>query len=476
MRSDYQRLSLVQLSKGSKRPEVFSVEGALAVLGYYRGGEDGWFGKGLHGGRDAHGKAASGLIKFQADNGLQDDGILGKRTATVLVRQATEAGWKPDLVRQIQALITYYEVTTTKDAYGMSEADIGDGAGANYGFMQTNNLGSVVHVLKLAGANHLIPVYQGKDKDEAARKAWLKTPGLERRAPALRKIAVKAASELEIKLAELAPLADWEDVPAMASYWEDAVAVFSRAYIEVPNPTIQSWYGSAPGIDAQNRYFAEVVLQVARRQMKDLPELAGWEGHPDLHRYWERAFLLFCDTTIQNGGMWSSYARPFWKDMVGSERYSARHNVAELFKGKWWDELLGEYIPYETLKELWWAELKRQQEAHPDSGRKANRNANRSLCRRIMEENIPDSDPVSKLVLLAQWRSRTSSPKWWYQAVASRRMTDATGHGTVNRAEIDLVADYHLGVPREAPDSPMTIRETFIKDTHADILEKHGLD
>lgn len=409
MRDAYMRLSLVQISKGSKRPEVCSYQAALAAAGYYSGKVDGWFGKGTHGRLDEVGKPKDGLIRFQADNGLRPDGIIGPRTATVLLRQVQAAGWRPNPIRQIQALIAWYETGSTQDAYGMSEPDIGDGAGANYGVVQHNSFGSVEHLLKLAGEDLLLELYRKSDK-------------------------------------------------------------------KVPNQTLQSWFGSVPGIAAQNRYFSEVIVQVAKRQMKDLPELCKWKDDPELYPYWERALLLFCDTVVQNGSMWSSYSKPFWVNTDGVNKYGPRHNLMELYTGEWWDQLLSKYIPYEELKSLWLPELKRQEVAHPGDTKTAMRETNKALCRRIMEEKILISDPVSKLVLLAQWRARTSSPAWWYIAVAPRRMLDATGHGTVNGGEIDLVLDYRLGVPRDAPQSPATTRDTFIESEHADLLADAGID
>jgi len=477
MKHDYQRLSLVQLRKGCKRPEVGLLQSAMAHLGYYKGAIDNWFGRATQGRQGSDGRPVDGLVRFQADHGLDQDGVAGKITQTLLLRQAEAAGWKPELRLQIQSVITYFETSTTMDAYGMSESDIGDGAGANYGFMQSNSLGSVEHVLKLAGAEHLVDVYRGSGKSEEWIREWLVRPGVAQRSPTIRKIANRAREELKIEEDDMPGIEEWAGRPDLAKYWRDAIEDFPRAYLDIPNPTIQSWFGSVKGIEAQDVYFDEVVLRVAKRQMKDLPEICDWEGHPKLHRYWERALLLFCDTVIQNGGMWSSYARPFWKDTVGVDSYPPRHKLMELYTGTWWDGLLGKYIPYKDLKELWWAELKRQEAAHEGKPRTAKRAANRELCRRIMEENIPEDDPVSKLVLLAQWRARTSSPKWWYIAVACRRMLDATGHGVVNGATIDLVADYRLGVQRDPDEkSPgRTIRETYLKDHHADILEKLGI-
>lgn len=367
-----QRFSKANIKATTKRPEVFLYQGALKELGFYSGVVDGWFGKG----------SASAVKAFQEKNSLGSDGIIGKRTATELIKQAVDAGFKPDLLLRIMSVITFYEVSNRKDAFGMAEDDIGDSAGANYGFMQCNSHGSVVSVLKLAGRGDLINQYN------AAPKA-------------------------------------------------------------VVNPAIQDWFGSAEGIETQVKYFRERIVNIAMRELHDFGCFDSWENDTSMTKYWERAVLLFCDSVIQNGTMWSGSRRPFWKDMVGAEKYSKSKNVQELYDGEWWDEMLGDYIKYADFKELWWAENEKQEKVTDDTS-KARKATTIAVAKHIATELIPDNDPQAKLVLLAQLRSRSSWEKYWFIAVGSRRITDATGHSFshpehhVNGAAVDLSEDYYI--------------------------------
>jgi len=370
--TEYNRFSKATIKVTTKRPEVFLYEGALAKVGHYDGALDGWYGNGC----------AEATKGYQEKNGLDADGIIGKGTATSLIRAAVKEGFEPDLLCRIMSVIAFYEVSNRSDAYGMAENDIGDNAGANYGIMQCNSLGSVVSLLKMAGRTDLVQVYNSSDKS-------------------------------------------------------------------VVNPTIKDFFGSSAGIKAQNDYFENTILRIAMKELRAFGCFAAWENDASMKTWWERAVLLFCDSVVQNGTMWSRNARPFWKDLVGSEGRPASQNVPELYYGKWWDEVLGEYIKYEDFKTKWWAENEKQ--LADDSDVKAARKATTiAVAKDIITNLIPSSDPAAKLMVLAQTRSRSSSPKYWYQAVASRRVTDATGtskshpSGEVKGGTIDLAADYFL--------------------------------
>jgi len=361
---DYKRYSKANIQATTKRPEVFLYQGALQRVGFYDGAVDGWYGKGT----------AKAIASFQAEHGLQDDGILGKGTATELIRQAEAAGFVADLQLRIMSIIAYYEVSNRRNAFGMAENDIGDNAGANYGIFQCNSLGSVNTMLKLAGRNDLRSQYNSTDK-------------------------------------------------------------------AVVNSAVQDWFGSAEGIATQIKYFEQYTVKGAMKELRDFGAFDAWENDPAMKTHWERAVLLFCDTRIQNGTMWSGSRRPFWKDLVGADRYKPYQNVPELYHGTWWDEQLGKYIPYEDMKQLWWAEYKRLGE-----DKKA---TTKVVAQQLVTQNCA-ADPQAQLLVLAQLRARSSWEKYWFQAVASRRITDVTGHsknhpqGVVNGAVIDLACEYQL--------------------------------
>ena len=62
------------LRRGSKGDEVKKLQNRLADLGYYHGTVDGGFGE----------QTETAVIAFQAQNGLDDDGIVGEETKAVL--------------------------------------------------------------------------------------------------------------------------------------------------------------------------------------------------------------------------------------------------------------------------------------------------------------------------------------------------------------------------------------------------------
>jgi len=384
---DRRRLSIVNLLKGSKRPAVYMLQAALEKVGIHAGGIDGDFGPGCD----------KGVRAFQGVAGLRVDGEVGKGTWSVLLRQAYQKGFKPDLKRCCQELISWFEVDGVQNTYGQAEPDIGDGAGANYGLLQHNRHGSLVHVLKLGGREDLAKLYTAtKDKS-------------------------------------------------------------------VVIPEIKEFMGSSAGRNAQNCYFLKVVWRLAMRQLKTLPELAGWENHPYLHRYYERAAMMMCDTVTQNGSLWSSDRKPFWKSLTEDEANVDKYR--ELYEGTGWNELLGKWVPYAELKTVWF-----RHEAEQEGNRVK---ANMAACNELLKR-IPDAE--KKLVMVAQWRARTSWEKYW-RAVADRRMMDAVGHGRVNGVAISLSRDYGIGVDSaDVEDRDGGNMEMFVKSAGVDILRDLDLD
>jgi len=325
---------------------------------------------------------------FQDANGLEDDGIIGTGTATELIKQAKAAGFQPDLNLRIMSIITMYEVSNRMNAYGMAENDIGDRAGANYGIFQCNSLGSVKSMLRLAGRNDLVSVYKATNK-------------------------------------------------------------------KTVNPNIQDWFGSAEGIATQNKYFETKILRLGMKELRAFGKFDAWESDPAMQVYWGRAVLLFCDSIVQNGTTWSGSRRPFWKDLIGAKGKPKSQNIPELYYGTWWDEQLGQYIEYGVdgtagMKKLWWDHYGQHGgDRDGTHNKKACRAANQSAAAAIIDM-IPGDDPSSRLSVVAHVRSRSSWHRYWYQAVASRRITDAYGtsakhpSGVVNGQALDLACDYQL--------------------------------
>lgn len=374
MTCEYRRYSAATIKNTTKRPEVFLYQGALKAVDAYDGAIDGWYGTG----------SAKAVEDFQTANSLSPvDGIIGKGTASEIIKQATVKNFAPDFNTRIMSLIAYYEVGNRQDAFGMAENDIGDAAGANYGVFQCNSLGSVNSMLNLAGRSDLVSVYNNSDKSKV-------------------------------------------------------------------NPTIKDWFGSTEGISTQMRYLEEKLMPIAMRELREFGSFDAWENDPEMQLWWGRAVLIFLDSTVQNGTMWSPSRRPFWKDLNGAEGRPESQNIPELYYGTWWDEQLGEHLKYEDMKTKWWAEKAKQDAAYPDQSKQAYKVANRLCAKDIVDNVIPSDDPQSKLLILAHFRSRSSAPTWWYQAVASRRVTDATGDskdhpsGVVNGAHLVLPCDYQL--------------------------------
>lgn len=335
------------------------------------------------------GGSSKAVEKFQTDNNLSPvDGIVGADTATEIIKQAEAAGFEPDLNLRIMSVIAFYEVSNRKDAFGMAENDIGDNAGANYGIFQCNSLGSVASLLQRSGETGLLTKYNSTDKS-------------------------------------------------------------------VVNPDVRWWFGSADGIAAQVKYFEDKLLYLGMKELRAFGKFDAWELDPAMAVQWGRAVLLFCDSIVQNGTTWSGSRRPFWKNLVGADSAPASWRVKELYYGDWWDEQLGKYLEYGVdgttgMKKLWWDHYK-QHGGDPDGAhnKSACKAANQSAAAAIIDM-IPDDDPASKLSVVAHFRSRSSWHKYWYQAVASRRITDAYGtsdkhpSGVVNGRALDLACDYQL--------------------------------
>lgn len=200
------------------------------------------------------------------------------------------------------------------------------------------------------------------------------------------------------------------------------------------NYTIKKWFGSPEGISMMNQYFKKIIFHPSFKYLSDLGPLAEWENDPAMRPYFDRLIMMLADSRVQNGGMFSS-RRPFWKTLEA--KYKGTPRYRELFYGKIWDKLLGKYIKYEDLKVLWFEKMEELGEVDNKAP-----NTNKALMVKLLNQI---DDPEDQLILLAQWRARTSSARWW-KVVEVRRMLDADGQGTVNGATLDLYLDFGIGL------------------------------
>jgi hypothetical protein len=201
------------------------------------------------------------------------------------------------------------------------------------------------------------------------------------------------------------------------------------------NQAIKAWMGSPEGIKAQNKYFEQIIFNPSFKYVPDLGPLAEWADDVVMKPYFDRLIMMLADSRVQNGGMFSS-RRPFWRTLEAEYKGTPRYR--ELFYGKRWNKLLGEHVKYEELKERWF----RTMHALGEVDNKAPE-TNKALMVTIL--NQIDDDPEDQLILLAQWRARTSSSRWW-EVVEARRMLDADGQGKVNGAVLDLYFDFGIGL------------------------------
>ena len=212
----------------------------------------------------------------------------------------------------------------------------------------------------------------------------------------------------------------------------DLLKLYNTTDKSVPNPDVKAWFGEREGREAQNRYFLDIIWKRALQMVDGIPFIAAWRGNKLLNPFYERACMMMVDNMTQNGGLWSEKRKPFWASLTADEAQNP--NYAELYYGKRWNALLGEYITYDFLKTKWF-ELEK---SYAGNREKANREGYNLLA-----AMLPDAQ--SKLVLLAQWRARTSWEKYWTD-VESRRMLDATGDGRVHGDHINLAQDFGIGV------------------------------
>lgn len=84
------------------------------------------------------------VYEAQKEHSLNLDGIIGKNTWRAICKGKV----KPPIGMRIQSFIAEVETGHARDAYGFREADIGDGAGSNFGVVQHNSRGSLKSLME----------------------------------------------------------------------------------------------------------------------------------------------------------------------------------------------------------------------------------------------------------------------------------------------------------------------------------------
>lgn len=379
----YMRLSKVVIQHGTKRPEVFLFQELANICGGLNGSSilvDGIAGD----------EVRSFIGNFQSDNGLGVDYKAGKNTWSEMFRKAKIIEDISDhfsLKRRIQSLICLYETGHRKDAYGFAEDDIGDGAGANYGVVQHNACGSMKTLLRIAGRDDLLSIYNSHDRSKVVDE-------------------------------------------------------------------IADWVGSTEGIKAQDKYFDKVVYRIALDEFEALGLERIDENHkmPDSNIFTEKVFALLCDSVVQNGGLFSNRRPPFqeWSNLSSGQK--KKKDYIELVEGNEWNRFLGNsltdsavYIGGGTsLKmDIFKFAFKRVLRKYKDRKEKSPmRETNRAMIIDLIPELKTEEDV---LTLLAQWRARTSSPRWW-RGVEKRRMLYVKEKNIIHGERVDLLHDYGIGI------------------------------
>jgi hypothetical protein len=217
-----------------------------------------------------------------------------------------------------------------------------------------------------------------------------------------------------------------------------------KAYKATPRDEVchevKAWMGSEAGVVAQDDYFTDKIYGLAKGYSDEMPGMYKLFNDAGL-RYLQRYMLILCDCVVQNGALWSPKRKPFWRSLTDDEAKVAKYR--ELYYGHRFDELMietecGGPLKYDQLKAEWYSV---EREVGQDNRREVNR---RTMIRLLAK--IPS--PRDRLVLMAQMRARSSSPKWW-TTVERRRMLDATGKGKVNGVSLELERDFGFA---SAPD------------------------
>ena len=326
-------MKIVQLH--SKRPEVYIVQNALKFINY-----------------DLQSDGNCGSITTQFIKDLQEqlniktDGKWGNDTWR---KYLDKNSFQINPITWIHQIIGLFENSTTIDGYGFAENDIGDSAGANYGILQHNKLGSMKTLLKLANRPDLLNIYNSTNKN-------------------------------------------------------------------IVNHEIKKWFGSALGRFYQNKYFNKYIIDSA---LDELSQIKSVEKTP-------LSLGLFCDSRTQNGTQFSN-RKPFFADKKDTSN-------KELIDGYDWDKQFPE-LPFTKWKNIWLEDFKIFASLpEKEAIRKTNILIMNHMTSLLSSQN-------RKLEVLAQYRARTSSYKYW-KDVLSRRNIWAKGEGIVHGTRYNINTDF----------------------------------
>jgi hypothetical protein len=197
---------------------------------------------------------------------------------------------------------------------------------------------------------------------------------------------------------------------------KDLLKVYNNSNKYVINYTIKDWLGSKEGIDTQNKYFEKYIIKKAK---KELSMISGLELSV-------RSLGMYCDSSVQNGTMYS-YRKPFFaKKQSGIDK--------ELYTGKNWNAKFPE-IPFEKWKNIWKQDFQ-------DYSNLSEKEAILKTNIKIMNHMVSLLNTQErKMELLAQYRARTSSYRYWAD-VLSRRLIWAEGEGIVHGTHYDIYDDF----------------------------------
>lgn len=203
---------------------------------------------------------------------------------------------------------------------------------------------------------------------------------------------------------------------------QDFLNIYNNSDKYVVNNTIKNWCGSREGRDAQNDYFTKYIISPAK---EELSMISGLELSV-------RSLGMFCDSRTQNGTMYS-YRKPFF-----AEKQSGIDS--ELWTGEDWDVQFPE-LPFEDWKKIWKQDFN-------DYSNLSEKDAILKTNIKIMNHMVSLLDTQErKMELLAQYRARTSSYKYWLD-VLSRREIWSKGEGVVHGTRYNIVSDFfydHIG-------------------------------
>jgi hypothetical protein len=210
------------LRNGSKRPAVMILQECFNAIGYSLSVDAGY------------GDATEKVVEdYQSSRGIEPvDGVVGGGTWPFLVNESMKAGYRPSLLLRTMEVISWYEVSSSRDVYGMAEKDIGDGAGANYGIIQANSFGSMKTMLKMGGRDDLLAEYNSTNKSvvNSSIRSWMGSEEGVKTQNKYFKVVIFEPAKGEIK--GLGPLEKWGKDKSMAAMQERLVLLMCDSRVQ----------------------------------------------------------------------------------------------------------------------------------------------------------------------------------------------------------------------------------------------------